>query len=463
MDARTLRSKIAHPIIDADGHLMEFIPVIVETVCEIGGKDTQLKFEKYLAETLNASGHVLGRTRVYWAIPEAHTLDRMTVTLPQLTYERLPEMGVDFALLYPSFGLTVLSYQDHELRQVCTRALNTYYARSYEGMRDRLEPVALIPLNSVDEALEELDYAVGTLGLKAIVSSGVIHRKNHDDREWIDTLGIDSAYDYDPVWAKCAAYQVVPSFHGVGYGWGTRQSPENYVYNHLGSFAAAQEAVCRSLIMGGVCRRFPTLKFNFLEGGVSWAAQLYADLLGHYEKRNKDSVQKCNPEHFDIDLCSKLIDAYGPSEMREAKPAYLDIARLQKARSREDKASHDDFHLSGIDRPEDIVEVFTEQLFFGCEADDPLNALAFNNTLLPYSLSLNAMFASDIGHWDVPDMKYVLNEAWKLVEKGLFNSDEFRKFTFGNVAKMLSSVNPGFFADTCIASAGVDGARSCTP
>lgn len=398
MDARTLRSEIVHPIIDADGHLMEFVPVIVETVGEIGGKDAQLKFEQYLAETLNASGHLLGGTRVYCAILEAHILDRMTVTLPQLIYERLPEMGLDFALLYPSFGLTVLSYQDQELRRVCTRALNSYYARSYEGMRNRLEPVALIPLNSVEEALDELDHAVGTLSLKMIVSSGVIHKKNHNGREWIDALGLDSAYDYDPVWEKCAAYQVVPSFHGVGYGWGTRQSPENYVYNHLGSFAAAQEAVCRSLIMGGVCRRFPKLKFNFLEGGVSWFAQLYADLLGHYEKRNKNSVQKYNPENFDIDLYSKLIDIHGSTDMREAESAYLDSARLQKSRSRKDKASHDDFYLSLIGRPEDIVEIFTEQLFFGCEAYDPLNALAFNKTLLPHSLSLNAFFASDIRH-----------------------------------------------------------------
>lgn len=61
-------------------------------------------------------------------------------------------------------------------------------------------------------------------------------------------------------------------------------------------------------------------------------------------------------------------------------------------------------------------------------------------------------------------MKYVLNEVWELVTKGLLNSKEFRKFTFGNIEIMLSSVNPYFFADTCIANAGFDGAsRSCAP
>ena len=62
----------------------------------------------------------------------------------------------------------------------------------------------------------------------------------------------------------------------------------------------------------------------------------------------------------------------------------------------------DDFAESGIGSPEDIVDIFTRQLGFGCEADDPLNALAFSGTLLPRGVRLNAMFASDIGHWDVP-------------------------------------------------------------
>ena len=31
---------------------------------------------------------------------------------------------------------------------------------------------------------------------------------------------------------------------------------------------------------------------------------------------------------------------------------------------------------------------------------------------------LKALFASDIGHWDVPDIREVLPEAWELVEDG---------------------------------------------
>ena len=113
----------------------------------------------------------------------------------------------------------------------------------------------------------------------------------------------------------------------------------------------------------------------------------------------------------------------------------------------------DDFAESGITGPDDIVDIFTRQLGFGCEADDPLNALAFNGTLLPHGVRLNAMFASDIGHWDVPDMREVLPEAWELVEDGHLSEEDFSDFACGNVVRMLTDLNPRFFEGTAVADA----------
>ena len=46
-------------------------------------------------------------------------------------------------------------------------------------------------------------------------------------------------------------------------------------------------------------RRFPELNFAFLEGGVGWAASLFADLIGHWEKRNRDALENTNPANLD--------------------------------------------------------------------------------------------------------------------------------------------------------------------
>ena len=52
-------------------------------------------------------------------------------------------------------------------------------------------------------------------------------------------------------------------------------------------------------------------------------------------------------------------------------------------------------------------------------------AVAFDERLNPLGARIPALFASDIGHWDVPDFRRVLEEAWELVEHGLLDSEGF--------------------------------------
>ena len=68
----------------------------------------------------------------------------------------------------------------------------------------------------------------------------------------IPTVAHDSDFDYDPVWRRCEELGVAPTFHASGQGWGTRMSRSNYVYNHIGNFAAADEASCRSIFFGSL-------------------------------------------------------------------------------------------------------------------------------------------------------------------------------------------------------------------
>ena len=66
---------------------------------------------------------------------------------------------------------------------------------------------------------------------------------------------------------------------------------------------------------------------------------------------------------------------------------------------------------------------------------------------------LNAIFSSDIGHFDVPDMTEVVPEAYEMVEDGLATAADFRDFTFANVVRLFGRQNPRFFADTRVAAA----------
>ncbi len=463
-ETAAIRRRLSHPVIDADGHQREFVPLVKQFLGEVAGPEMVKRFEP-LALQMSGQPSVEGSRLLgvgAAATGGAHgsllpTLDLATARLPGLMYARMDELGLDFALVYPTVGLAVLGCPDADLRPALARALNRYYAELYAGFRDRLEPVAVIPMFSPEEALAELEYAIGTLGLKAVVMGSVIprRRRESDGREvdWLDLLGHESAHDYGPVWARCLELGVTPTFHSPGYGWGTRASMSNHVYNHLGHFGVAGEGVCRSLLMSGVPQRLPGLRFAFLEGGVSWACQLYADLLSHFEKRNKDAIAAAQAA-YDFDLFAELVGRFAHGRIA----SHVEELTTTGESARSDSSDEaDDFAEARLGSVEDIVRIFTTQFNFGCEADDPLNALAFDRSRLPNGIRLNALYASDIGHWDVPDMRYVLPEAWELVEHQLITEEDFSDFTYGNVMRMLTATNPTFFEGT-----GIDDGASAT-
>jgi hypothetical protein len=65
---------------------------------------------------------------------------------------------------------------------------------------------------------------------------------------------------------------------------------------------------------------------------------------------------------------------------------------------------------------------------------------------------LNAIFSSDIGHFDVLDVTEVVPEAYEMVEDGLATAADFRDFAFANVVRLLGHQNPRFFAGTRVAA-----------
>ena len=69
----------------------------------------------------------------------------------------------------------------------------------------------------------------------------------------------------------------------------------------------------------------------------------------------------------------------------------------------------------------------------------------------PFGAKLNAIFSSDIGHFDVIDMRHPLPEAFELVEDGHITSDDFRAFTFTNAVRLWGTQNPRFFEGTVVA------------
>ena len=244
-----IRAKLDHPVVDADGHMIEATFAVFDFVKQVGGAKMLERYEKMVRP--NQPGRRRGA--VWIGNSGAGTIDRATAMLPKLLYSRLDELGIDFAVVYGTYALNVLGTMDDEMRPVIFRAMNMLYADMFNGLSDRLTPVALIPMHKPEEALAELDFAVGELGLKAMVMNCMLRRPAEEVMKTapelapyairIDSPAIDVGTDYDPVWAKCIELGVAPTCHNAFRGIGSSHgSPSNYVFNSLGSFAQGQRS-----------------------------------------------------------------------------------------------------------------------------------------------------------------------------------------------------------------------------
>jgi predicted TIM-barrel fold metal-dependent hydrolase len=452
-----IRASLDHPILDGDGHIVEYWPELSRYLEEEGveggmrGLMPTATFDGSPSwATSTPEQRAVARTfrGPWWGFPN-DARDLATVTAPRLLHERLDELGIDLAVCFPSVGLLCPSLRDENLRRRGCRAYNRYAADLFEGVRDRLIPVASIPTHTPEEALEELDYCSSELGFKAVQLGGFVPRPFDDEPQsrgyWVDSLALDSIYDYDPLWQRLVELKIVPAFHSGSMGWGGRRSPTNFSYNHMGNFAAASEATAKSLFFGGVLHRFPELRVALLEGGVAWGVTLLNGLVEHWEKRGPEGLKDRDPSRLDGELYDKLVAEYGGG---------LEVAggfgpMLPKILDTPDVVN--DFEAAGISDVSDIVRQITTQCFFGCEADDASTGQAFEARRLPGRSTLSPIFSSDIGHWDVAHIAEVVPEAYEQVEKGWLDKQQFRAFMCDNALRMYTEMDPGFFEGTVLA------------
>jgi hypothetical protein len=146
----------------------------------------------------------------------------------------------------------------------------------------------------------------------------------------------------------------------------------------------------------------------------------------------------------------RLVDEYGDERFRKQR----DALETAFAKLEPEPPALDEWAACGIEGARDLRDLFVPRFYFGCEADDPLVPWAFDARVNPMGSKLRAMFSSDIGHWDVPEMAEVLAEAHELVERGLVTPEDFRDFVFANPVRFYTSLNPDFFRGTrCEAAA----------
>src|SRR5881396_2465985 len=100
--AAQIRSRLDHPVIDGDGHWVEFDPVFSERMRKVGGDKAAEGFLAAMKTTHDALSMSVAERRhrrvgqpAFWSRQAENTLDRATAMMPRLLYERLDEIGSD--------------------------------------------------------------------------------------------------------------------------------------------------------------------------------------------------------------------------------------------------------------------------------------------------------------------------------------------------------------------------------
>lgn len=455
---RELRSTLDYPIIDGDGHLIENFTLLVDVIDRLFGLAAVEKFVTCLqTDPMVSTGDSSTQDPrgPWWGISN-DVDDVATAAIPGEFAARMHELGLDFAIMYPTLGLGFPTIADDEVRLIACRSLNVMNADLAREHADVMTVAAVIPMHTPQEALAELEHSVTELGVKVVMLSPGVARPvpAHPDAfpaaHWVDRYGLDSAYDYDPVWEYVTKHRLAVSMHGgVGYRYlpPAQRSTTNYVANHVLGHASLLIEVAKSLILGGVYHRFPTLHLAYLEGGAGWAVDMMHSLVEHFEKRSPEGLELLDPRRLDVDELTRRYKAAG---MPTSDPS-----RGLMSSGEAIEGAGNEFSASGLTDEDDVVDLFRRSIFVGCEGDDRSVRRAFDTVGNLDGVNLGAFFSSDIGHWDVPRLAGVLLHSRALVEAGAMSEDDYRAFTFSNPVRFHAGANPDFFAGTVVQDAVV--------
>ncbi|MGH7908027.1 MAG: hypothetical protein ACREP6_15490 [Candidatus Binataceae bacterium] len=138
--------------------------------------------------------------------------------------------------------------------------------------------------------------------------------------------------------------------------------------------------------------------------------------MAHSQQR---SAAGLDPANLDRDKFNELCREYGGKLFADRLERVFgeDASDLLSGPKDIQGINLDDYAAADVKRESDIRDRFIPNFFFGCEGEDRMTSIAFDSRKNLLGAKLNAMFGSDIGHFDVLDMREPVLEAYEMVER----------------------------------------------
>ena len=175
----------------------------------------------------------------------------------------MDELRIDVQVLYPTLFLQGMTARA-EVELALTKSYNRWIARATEKSHGRLRWVALLPMMSMDETLDELRWAKDH-GACGAFKKGVECGRSASDPYFF------------PLYEEASRLDMPVCIHT-----GTGNPPSGSPGELSGKFNAI--SAFTDLAMSSVPDQFPELRIGWIETGASWVPFLSADLAAKHLK-----------------------------------------------------------------------------------------------------------------------------------------------------------------------------------
>ena len=255
----------------------------------------------------------------------------------------MDEMGIDVQVIFPTFFIRY-NTNNAEAEWALTTTYNRWLAEKCAPTNGRLRWAAVLPLLRPDKAVEELRWA------KEHGACGIFKRGFDLERKVTDP-------HFLPIYEEASALELPLCIHTghplPGHEW-DRGFPIMYSFSEL--------------VSSGFPKRFPKLRFGFIESGASWIPYAISQ-LGAQKRVTLRGKQSRLPHLFELE----------PELFRENR-AFITI--------------------------------------------DPIDDI---ESLLKFGTEDNLMIGTDYSHSDISANLSALNEVRNWVDEGRISSDQAHK------------------------------------
>lgn len=256
------------PVIDADAHVIEtdrtwefldeaeqaFKPVTVSPTGESDGRRYWL-----------IDGRVRGRDGNVGKLFPRESRELLDVSA---RLRHMDELGIDIQVLYPSMLTAITARPEVEL--AFTRSYNRWLADAWAQGHDRLRWAAILPLMSMDKALEELRFA------RDHGACAVFLKSIEGDHQLIDPY-------FFPLYEEASRLDVPICVHAsVGNFALADILTQGKDQGNFLKFKLTVVGAFHQIVTNAIPEEFPKLRFGFVETSSQWVPYVLHDLLRRF-------------------------------------------------------------------------------------------------------------------------------------------------------------------------------------